>query len=84
MILTKEHQKYHHCHLEKNDKYEYLTALKTLPSDKRRVIEQDKFVYFLLGKAFKKQKKSNWRWRTKTKKSLKDHGKWLVKSSSEK
>ena len=54
MILTKEHQKYHHCHLEKNDKYEYLTALKTLPSDKRRVIEQAKFVYFLLGKAFKK------------------------------
>ena len=68
MILTKEHQKYHHCHLEKNDKYEYLTALKTLPFDKRRVIKKAKFVYFLLGKAFKKQKKKQLKMKDKNKK----------------
>ena len=35
----------------KIDKYEYLTGEETIPSDKRRVIEQAKFTYSHLGKA---------------------------------
>ena len=40
---------------EKNDKYKYLTGEDILPSDQRRVIEQAKFTYSPLGKAFEKQ-----------------------------
>ena len=39
----------------KSDKYEYLSGEEILPSDQRRVIEQAKFAYFPLGKAFEKQ-----------------------------
>ena len=39
---------------EKIDKYEYLTGEEILPSDQRRVIEQAKFIYSPLGKAFEK------------------------------
>ena len=36
-------------------KYEYLTCKKILPSDQSRIIEQAKFTYSSLSKAFKKQ-----------------------------
>ena len=36
-------------------KYEYLTGEEILPPDQRRVIEQSKFIYSPLGKAFEKQ-----------------------------
>ena len=39
----------------KFDKYEYLTGEEILPPDQRRVIEQAKFNYSPLGKAFEKQ-----------------------------
>ena len=39
------------------DKYEYLTGEEILP-DQRRVIEQAKFTYFSLGKAFDKPTKT--------------------------
>ena len=39
----------------KFDKYEYLTGEEILPPDQRRVIEQAKFTYSPLGKAFEKQ-----------------------------
>ena len=39
----------------KIDKYEYLTCKKILPSDQSRIIEQVKFTYSSLSKAFKKQ-----------------------------
>ena len=42
----------------KIDKYEYLTAEKILPSDQRRVTEQAKFTYYLLGKALEKEGKT--------------------------
>ena len=42
---------------EKFDKYEYLTGEEILPSNQRQIIEQAKFTYSLLGKAFKKQTK---------------------------
>ena len=39
----------------KIDKYEYLTSEEIIPPDRRRVIEQAKFAYSLLGKAYEKQ-----------------------------
>ena len=42
----------------KLDKYEYLTGEKILPSDQRQIIEQAKFTYSPLGKAFEEQIKT--------------------------
>ena len=42
----------------KFNKYEYLTGQKTLPSNQKRMIEQAKFTYSPLGKAFEKQVKT--------------------------
>ena len=41
----------------KIDKYEYLTGGEILSSNQRQIIEQAKFIYSPLGKAFKKQAK---------------------------
>ena len=38
----------------KIDKYECLTGKEIIPSDQRRMIEQAKFAYSPLGKAFEK------------------------------
>ena len=42
----------------KIDKYECLTGEETLPSNRQQIIEQAKFTYSPLGKAFKKQIKT--------------------------
>ena len=42
----------------KIDKYEYLTGEEILPSNQQQIIEQAKFTYSPLGKAFKKQTKT--------------------------
>ena len=42
----------------KIDKYEYLTGEEILPSNQQGIIEQAKFTYSLLGKAFEKQTKT--------------------------
>ena len=42
----------------KIDKYEYLTGEEILPSNQQQIIEQAKFAYSLLGKAFQKQTKT--------------------------
>ena len=42
----------------KIDKYEYLTVEEILPSNQQRIIEQAKFTYSPLGKAFEKQTKT--------------------------
>ena len=39
----------------KIDKYKYLTGEEILPSDQSRIIEQAKFTYSPLSKAFEKQ-----------------------------
>ena len=39
-------------------KYEYLTGEEILPSNQRQIIEQAKFTYSPLGKAFEKQTKT--------------------------
>ena len=41
----------------KIDKYEYLTGEEKLPSNQQQIIEQAKFTYSPLGKAFEKQTK---------------------------
>ena len=40
------------------NKYEYLTGEEILPSNKQQIIEQAKFAYSPLGKAFEKQIKT--------------------------
>ena len=42
----------------KIDKYEYLTGEEILPSNQQQIIEQAKFTYPPLGKAFEKQTKT--------------------------
>ena len=42
----------------KIDKYEYLTGEEILPSDQQQIIEQAKFTYSPLGKAFQEQTKT--------------------------
>ena len=42
----------------KINKYEYLTSEKVFPSNQKQIIEQAKFTYFPLGKAFEKQTKA--------------------------
>ena len=42
----------------KIDKYEYLTGEDILPSNQQQIIEQAKFTYSPLGKAFEKQAKT--------------------------
>ena len=44
--------------LGKFDQCECLTGGETLPSDQRRIIEQDKFTYSPLGKTLKKETKA--------------------------
>ena len=53
----------------KIDKYEYLTGKEILPSTQQQIIEQAKFIYSPLGKAFETQ--------TKT---IKDQGEKQIKS----
>ena len=53
----------------KIDKYEYLTGEEILPSNQGQIIEQAKFTYSPLGKAFEKQ--------TKT---IEDHGEKQIKT----
>ena len=43
---------------DKIDKYEYLTGEEILPFNQQQIIEQAKFTYFPLGKAFEKQMKT--------------------------
>ena len=42
----------------KIDKYQYLTGEEILPSNQQQIIEQAKFTYSPLGKAFEKQTKT--------------------------
>ena len=50
-------------------KYEYLTGEDILPSNQQQIIEQAKFTYSPLGKAFEKQAKT-----------IEDHGKKEVEA----
>ena len=54
-----------------SDKYEYLTGEEILPSNQQQIIQQAKFNYSPLGKAFEKQTRTN-----------EDQGKKTSKSNS--
>ena len=58
MILRGKQLKYQLYHQEKFTKYEYLTGQDILPSNEQQIIEQAKFTYSPLEKAFKKQIKT--------------------------
>ena len=68
----------------KIDKHEYLTGEEILSPGQKRVIEQAKFTYSPLSKAFDNQIKTIEDQGEKQIKTLKEHGKQLVKSSGEK
>ena len=55
MIFIERLQKYQLYLLGKIDKYEYLTGEGILLSNQQQIIEQAKFTYSLLGKAFEQQ-----------------------------
>ena len=48
-ILTEKQQKYQHYH---QDNYEFFAGEELLPFDHKRTIEQAKFIYSPLDKAF--------------------------------
>ena len=50
----------------KIDKYKYHWGEEILPSNHSQIIEQAKFTYSPLGKAFEKRNKNNWRSEKKT------------------
>ena len=56
--INKESAKISALSSGKIDKYEYLTGEEILPSNQRQIIEQAKFTYSPLGKAFEKQIKT--------------------------
>ena len=51
----------------KIDKYEYLTGEEILPSNQQQIIEQTKFTYSPLAKAFEKLKKKQLKIKEKNK-----------------
>ena len=65
-ILTEKLQKYQLLSSGKIDKYGYLTGEEILPSNQQQIIEQAKFTYSPLEKAFEKTNKNNCRSRKKT------------------
>ena len=56
--INKEAEKVSALFPGKIDKYELITSEEILPPDQRRLIEEAKFTYSLLGKAFEKQAKT--------------------------
>ena len=55
MILTEKEQKYQNYYPEKLININILPFKEILPSNQRQIIEQTKFAYSPLGKAFEKQ-----------------------------
>ena len=62
----------------KFNKYEYLTGEEILPSNKQQIIEQAKFAYSSLGKAFEKQTKTIEDRGEKQIKAIQDNRKQLI------
>ena len=62
----------------KIDKYEYLTGEEILPSNQQQIIEQAKFTYSPLGKAFEKQTKTIENKGEKQIKAIQDNRKQLI------
>ena len=56
--IDKEAEKISELSSRKIDKYEYITGEEILPSDQSKIIQQAKFTYSPLRKAFEKQIKT--------------------------
>ena len=56
--INREAEKMSALSSDRIDKYDYLIGKEILLSDQIRIIEQAKFIYSLLGKAFEKQIKT--------------------------
>ena len=65
----------------KMKKYEYLTGVEILPSNQKQIIEQPKFAYPPLGKAFEKQTKAIEDQREKQVKAIEDNKKKLANTN---
>ena len=65
----------------KMKKYEYLTGVEILPSNQKQIIEQAKFAYPPLGKAFEKQTKAIEDQREKQVKAIEDNKKQLANTN---
>ena len=65
------------------DKYEYLNGEEILPSNQQQIIEQAKFTYFPLGKAFEKQTKTIEDQREKQIKAIQDKSIEKIKKYSD-
>ena len=63
-------------------KYEYLTGEEILPSNQKQIIEQAKFIYSPLGKAFEKQTKTIEDQGEKQVKAIKDNKKQLANTNA--
>ena len=57
-VINREAAKISALSSGKIDKHEYLTSEEILPSNQQQIIEQAKFTYSPLGKAFEKQTKT--------------------------
>ena len=82
MKLTEKQQRNHHYHLEKLINMNILQVKKHYPYIKIQVIEQSKFTYSPLGKAFEKQIQAVEDQGKKQINTLKGHLKQLVKSKA--
>ena len=71
--ISRETEKISALSSGKIDKYEYLTGEEILPSNQQQIIQQAKFTYSPLGKAFEKQIKT-----------IEDQGKKQVKAIQDK
>ena len=58
-MLMEMQQKYQCYKQKKVNRCEYLVGRQILPLHEIKIIKQVTFIYFLLGKAFKRQKLSN-------------------------
>ena len=76
--INREAAKISALSLGKIDKYEYLTGEEILPSNKQQIIEQAKFSYSPLGKAFEKQIKTIEDQGEKQIKAIQDNRKQLI------
>ena len=79
--INKEAAKISALSSDKFRKYEYLTVKEILPSNQQQIIEQAKFTYSPLGKAFEKQIKTiedQGEKQVEALKDLKDHREQLV------
>ena len=68
----------------KLDKYEYITGEEMLPSNQQEIIEQAKFTYSALGKAFEKQTKTIEDQGEKQTETIKDQGEKQIKAIQDK